>query len=106
MNNYIGVKKVKTLEDYKLLLTFSNGEQRVFDMKPFLRKGIFKELRDAELFRTAHVSFDTVGWDNEADFDPEVLYAGSKRMTAKKYSSVGVAFNSAAEPRVKYKRKK
>ncbi|HLG34645.1 MAG TPA: DUF2442 domain-containing protein [Bacteroidia bacterium] len=105
MNNYIGVRKVKPVEDYKLLLTFSNGEQRLFDMKPFLNKGIFKELRDMELFQTAHVSFDTVGWDNDADFDPEVLYMDSKRITGKKYTPVKMPLSSAAEPRAKYRRK-
>ncbi len=73
---YFSVKKVEPRDDYFLLLTFENGERRLFDMKPYLNKGIFKELRDVELFNTAHVSFNSVSWDNEADFDPEALYEG------------------------------
>jgi len=105
MSNYIGVKKVKPVDDYQLLLTFSNGEKRLFDMKPFLNKGIFKELRNIEMFRTAHVNFDTVGWDNDADFDPEVLYTAGKKVRDEKYSSGKVSLNSTAEPRVKYRKR-
>jgi hypothetical protein len=106
MPTYPAVKKVKPVDDYKLILTFSNRETRLFDMKPYLGKGIFKELRDVSLFCTAHVNFDTVEWDNEADFDPEVLYTHSKKINEKKYAA---SFLSAAafvsEPKTKYRKK-
>lgn len=44
------VKKVKPQKDYNLILTFENGEVRLFDMKPYLDVGIFKELEDLALF--------------------------------------------------------
>lgn len=74
---YLAVKEVKPTENYLLHLTFENGEKRVFDMKPYLDFGIFQELKDLELFFTVKPSFDTIEWDNEADFDPEVLYQKS-----------------------------
>ena len=74
---YVSVKKVEPKEDYQLLLTFENGEIRMFDMKPYLNVGIFKELKDIQLFNTVKTSFDTIEWANEADFDPEVLYEKS-----------------------------
>ncbi len=46
-------------------------------MKPYLETGIFSELKDVALFNTVKTSFDTIGWANEADFDPEVLYRES-----------------------------
>ncbi|WP_227762490.1 DUF2442 domain-containing protein [Zhaonella formicivorans] len=33
---YLAVKGVEPLNDYQLLLTFENGEKRIFDMKPYL----------------------------------------------------------------------
>ncbi len=75
---YIGVKEVKPLEGYKLHLTFENNEKRIFDMNPFLDKGVFKELRDTKIFKTVHVSFDTIEWENGADLCPEVLYRESQ----------------------------
>ena len=74
---YIAVKEVKSLEDYKLLLTFENGEMREFDMAPYMDKGLFRELKDVNLFSKVNVSFDTVEWDNGIDLCPEVLYEES-----------------------------
>jgi len=103
MNRYYAVKAVTPVEDYKLLLTFTNGERRLFDMKPYLNKGVFRELRDVSLFNTVHVSFDTVEWNNEADFDPEALYNYSVKVKGKK--SLTSSRISVAEPRAKYKKK-
>ena len=74
---YLAVIEVEPLEDYQLLLTFENGEKRVFDMKPYLDKGIFQELKDKKIFRTVRVSFDSIEWINHADIDPEILYQRS-----------------------------
>jgi hypothetical protein len=75
---YLGVKEVKPLAEYKLLLRFENDEERIFDMNPFLDKGVFKELKDVELFNNVHVSFDTIEWGNGADLCPELLYRDSQ----------------------------
>lgn len=71
------VVDVKPLEEYKLLLTFENGEKKVFNMKPYLDKGVFRELKEKKLFKTVRVSFDSVEWSNKADIEPEVLYEDS-----------------------------
>jgi hypothetical protein len=47
MNPYI--KSVKPQEDYCLLLTFDNGEKRVFDLKPYLEKPVFRQLKKHSL---------------------------------------------------------
>ena len=71
---YYAVVDVVALEDFIVRLTFRNGVRKQFDMKPYLNKGIFKELQDPDKFRSVRVCFDTIEWENEADFDPEVLY--------------------------------
>lgn len=71
---FFAVKSVKPLEDYLLHLTFKNGEERVFDMKPYLETGVFRSLKDKNIFKTAKVAFDTVEWINKVDIDPETLY--------------------------------
>ena len=71
---YLAVKDVKTIDDYKLILTFEDESVRVFDMKPLLGKGVFKELKDEKLFKTVKVSFDSIEWANGIDVDPETLY--------------------------------
>ena len=77
---YLAVKDVKPQDNYLLNLTFENGEKRQFDMKPYLDFGIFQELKDLRLFKTVKTSFDSIEWDNEADFDPEILYQKSLKI--------------------------
>lgn len=106
MNKYFAVKKVLPVEDYQLLLTFANGEKRLFDMKPYLKKGIFKELKNVSMFNTVHVSFDTVEWNNEADLDPEMLYDYSKKIKVKKYPLHHSSLIAVAEPKAYYRKEK
>ena len=73
-SKYLPVKDVKTIDDYKLILTFEDDSVRIFEMKPLLGKGVFKELKDEKLFKTVKVSFDSIEWANGIDVDPETLY--------------------------------
>jgi len=47
---YLSVIDVKPLSDYQLLLTFDNSEKRLFDMKPYLDRGVYRELKDESKF--------------------------------------------------------
>jgi hypothetical protein len=58
-------------------LEFSNGEKRVFDVKPYLNKGIFIKLQNDEEFNSAHVENGTVVWNGWQDFCPDTLYSES-----------------------------
>jgi hypothetical protein len=44
------VRDVKPQEDYTLHLWFKNGEEGIFDVKPYLDKGIFVPLKDEKMF--------------------------------------------------------
>lgn len=68
------VKKVEAVENYKLYLTFENGEYKIFDVTPYLDKGIFTELKDEQYFRKVRVAFGSVQWPNEQDFSKDTLY--------------------------------
>ena len=77
---YPTVKDVQAIDNYNLILTFENGEKRLFDMNPYLDKEIFKALRDISKFNSVRLSFDTIEWENEADLDPEFLYKYSTKI--------------------------
>ena len=79
---YLSVTDVKALDDYQLLLKFENNEEKIFDVKPYLEIGKFKELTNKKLFKTVRVSFDSIEWDNQLDLDPELLYQKSKAVVA------------------------
>ena len=76
----IAVIKVQPLEDYKLLLMFSNSEQKVFDMRPYLNHGIFKELKDKNIFNSIRIAYDSIEWNNGADLCPDVLFEKSIKL--------------------------
>jgi len=68
------VREVRPNDDYTLTIEFTNGETRVFDVKPYLNKGVFKELNDLHLFKTVKVFDGTVQWVHDQDFCPDTLY--------------------------------
>ena len=71
------VTSVKSDQDYFLTLLFSNGETRRFDVKPYLNKGIFQELKDISKFNSVRADGLSVEWENEASLCPDTLYFGS-----------------------------
>jgi hypothetical protein len=77
----IKVTAVKALENFQLALTFNTGETRVFDVAPYLDKGIFTELREPAYFRSVRLAFGSIAWPNEQDFGPESLYVESRPLT-------------------------
>ena len=77
---YLAIIKVVPLKDYKLLLTFENNEERVFNVKPLMKIGAFQELENPALFNSVRVSFDSIEWANELDLDPEYLYDDSLKI--------------------------
>ena len=60
--------------DFTLTLTFSNGEVRAFDVKPYLNIGIFSELQDKRLFNSVRPVLGSIQWQNGQDFCPDALY--------------------------------
>jgi hypothetical protein len=73
----IKVKTVKPNNEYHLELLFDNGEVRCFDMRPYLDKGIFSELKDLEYFNQVFVHFGSIAWKNGQDLSPDTLYLKS-----------------------------
>jgi hypothetical protein len=73
------VKEVTPNSDYTLTIVFANGEVRLFDVKPYLDKGIFQELRDKGLFNSVKPFLGSVQWQNGQDFCPDTLYLESLR---------------------------
>ncbi|MCX6160617.1 MAG: DUF2442 domain-containing protein [Ignavibacteriae bacterium] len=72
------VKNVIPNNNYTLTITFSNNEVKVFDVKPYLEIGIFKELKDLSLFNSVKPFLNSIQWINGQDFCPDTLYLESK----------------------------
>ena len=76
------VKEVHPNSDYTLSLIFDNGEEGVFDVSPYLDKGIFSQLTDKKIFNSVKPVLGSIQWGNGLDLCPDTLYLDSKRQTA------------------------
>jgi hypothetical protein len=68
------VVKVQPEQNYMLILWFSNGEQRYFDMKPYLNYEVFQALKDKTLFDSVTTFLGSVAWPNNSDLSYDTLY--------------------------------
>lgn len=67
------VIEFEILTDYRIKVTLSSGKTGVFNVAPYLDKGIFTELKDYDYFKRARIEFGTLVWPNEQDFSPETI---------------------------------
>lgn len=69
--------KVILTNDYQLIVTFDNGEQRQFDVKPYIKGSWYSGLKDINYFKAAFVNGYTVEWPDGQDLCPDELYYSS-----------------------------
>ena len=74
------VKTVSPMDDYMLHLVFTNGEHRIFDVKPLLAIGVFKPLQDKQVFEAVKVAYGSILWPHDIDYCPDTLYAESRML--------------------------
>ncbi len=72
---YWDVKVVKPLPDYCIYVEIDDGRKGIFDLKPYLDHGVFRELRNVNYFNQVGILFGAVTWPNEQDIAPETLIA-------------------------------
>lgn len=72
----LDVIEVVYVSEYKLILTFENGEKKMVDLKNRLIGPIFEPLKDVDYFKKVYVNKElgTIVWPNGADKAPETLY--------------------------------
>jgi hypothetical protein len=67
------VKIVKPKSGYKIYVEIEDGRKGIFDMSPYLERGVFQELKDVTYFNQVSVLFGAVTWPHEQDIAPETL---------------------------------
>lgn len=71
---FIEIIKAEYISGYKLRLWFNNGAVKDVDLSDSLRGNVFVPLQDKEFFKRFSIRFNTIEWENGADFAPEYLY--------------------------------
>jgi hypothetical protein len=65
------VIQVKPTRDHKVYVYFNDGKIKLYDMSPFIGKGVFKPLQSIDFFiEHCTVLNDTLAWDVTGTFDP------------------------------------
>jgi hypothetical protein len=76
---------VKPLGDYRLWLTFSNGQSGEVNLDDVVgAPGLLGKLADRDLFGQVYVAGGTLEWPNGVDLDPIVLYCEATGTPIKK----------------------
>ena len=68
------IAKVEVMPEYKLCVRFGNGESRLFDLGPYLSKGVFKELKDESYLKKVRIISGGIEWPHEQDLSADTLY--------------------------------
>ena len=62
---------------YKLIVTFTNGEVKKFDLMPYLKYPVYRELKNESFCRRSAIQNGAVVWNDKIDLDTDRLYLES-----------------------------
>jgi Protein of unknown function (DUF2442) len=65
---------VQALDDSRLLIEFTTGERKIFDMNELMDLPVYQKLKNKNEFQKAHVRYGIVYWDDLTDLAPETAY--------------------------------
>lgn len=76
MEQFPKVESVKTLPDYRLLVTFKNKVVRMYDCQPLLKEDMFSPLQAGSLFTQVQVDVGGYGivWNDDIDLSESELW--------------------------------
>jgi hypothetical protein len=76
------VKNFSIVDDFKLKVSFNNGETRIVDLSNDLSGEVFEPLKDKNFFKKAYLTeWSVIEWPNGADFAPEYLFEVGRKIS-------------------------
>ena len=72
------IVKAEIYEEYKILITFSNKEKKIFDMDSYLKYPIFKQLNNKDDFKKFSIVDGTIEWECGASLSNDTFYLASE----------------------------
>ena len=83
MSVYPKIKGVDPLDAKQLLVTFSTGEDKIYDCTPLLAEPEFSLLKNEMFFRTVRVDHGGYGvvWNEEVDLSESELWIHGENST-------------------------
>jgi len=71
---FLEVTNAEYVSDYTLKVWFNNGVQGIVDLSESLNGPVFTPLKNIDYFKNFTIRYNTVEWENGADFAPEYLF--------------------------------
>jgi hypothetical protein len=71
---FLEVINAKYLNNFRIYLEFNNGISKTVDLTNELEGEIFSPLKNKEYFKQFTIKYNTIEWENGADFAPEYLF--------------------------------
>lgn len=88
-NKELRVVDFKIVSELCMLVTFSNGEKRVFDAQYLTKYQVYNRLKDFNIFKNAYIENGIIVWDkgaidistdnvynNSYEYEQDISYAG------------------------------
>lgn len=77
-NNNLKIVKIHIISELCMLVTFSNGEKRIFDAEYLIKIPVYSKLNDYNVFKKAYIENGIIVWDNgNIDIGVEEVYKKS-----------------------------
>ena len=67
-------------QDYNIRVVFDNGEEKLFDVKPYIKGTWYGMLQDKNYFNRVSTDGFTITWPEGQDICPDELYECSIRV--------------------------
>ena len=74
---FLEIAQAEYLDNYRIKLMFNNGETKIVDLENELNGNIYVPLQKIDYFKKFQIKYNTIEWENGADFAPEYLYEKS-----------------------------
>ncbi|MCL2247177.1 MAG: DUF2442 domain-containing protein [Lentimicrobiaceae bacterium] len=72
---FLEVAQAEYLDHYRIKLTFNNGIIKTVDLQNELNGAVYQSLRQLDNFKSFQIKYNTIEWENGADYAPEYLYS-------------------------------
>lgn len=77
-NNNLKVSELKIISELCMLVTFTNGEKRIFDAQFLTSYPAYKKIENFDVFKNAYIENGIVVWDNgNIDITADTIYKNS-----------------------------
>lgn len=101
--NYPKIISVQPIDDYQLIVEFSNHNYRQYDVKPLLKKEMFVPLENRAFFKNVRIESGgyAISWNDDIDISEYELWKNGielkKEVTAKIIAVNPLEFVSSEE---------